>query len=108
MDCKVVLVPEDQILRTADGGIVIRAESDVCNCGEFRTQPFQVVSGVSTLTTGPAAGLADLCTRLAAIEDWLRESPARNTDSMADGVRAAWSILEDLYDLKASEETGAA
>jgi hypothetical protein len=43
------------------------------------------------------AELAELATDLSAIEDWLRQDcTARHNDDMADVVRKAFAVIDDL------------
>lgn len=42
--------------------------------------------------------MTELSLALGAIEDWLREQPARHAGEMADRVHDAWEIIDDLAD----------
>lgn len=45
------------------------------------------------------AQLGELATNLSSIEDWLRQDcTARHSDDMADVVRQAFEVIDDLYD----------
>lgn len=46
----------------------------------------------------PRISMTELSLALAAIEDWLREQPARHADEMADRVHDAWRVIDDLAD----------
>ena len=42
--------------------------------------------------------LEELSLNLSAIEDWMREQPARHADDMADVIHQAWQVIDDLSD----------
>lgn len=50
--------------------------------------------------------LGDLASSLLAIEEWLRDHcEARHADVMADVIKDAYRIIDDLYDEAVSRET---